>query len=136
LRPGELFFVTAFAASRAMGTLTERTRIPGSYSVDGERVPPFTYVWEQKRFNALDHEILCHIHFQLKDGTWMRRAFTYDWRLWTVPEIRDALLEAGFRDTLVYVDGWNERANKPDDFYRLRTRFANQDGWLAIRQMT
>jgi len=132
LRPGGLFFVTAFAGNRAMGTLTERTYVPGSYSIDGERVPPFTYVWEQNRFNAIDHDILCHIHFRLRDGSWMRRAFSYDWRMWTVPEIRDALLEAGFRKTLVYADAWNERRNRPDDFYRLRTRLQNQDSWLAI----
>jgi len=132
LRPGGLFFVTAFAGNHAMGTLTERTYVPGSYSIDGERVPPFTYVWEQNRFNAIDHDILCHIHFRLRDGSWMRRAFSYDWRMWTVPEIRDALLEAGFRKTLVYADAWNERRNRPDDFYRLRTRLQNQDSWLAI----
>jgi SAM-dependent methyltransferase len=132
LRPGGLFFVTAFCGTRAMGTLTERTRIPLSYGVDGEKLSPYTYVWEQNHFNAITHEIVCYIHFRLGDGRWMRRAFTYDWRMWTVPEICDALREVGFRDTLVYVDGWNERTNQPDDFYRLRKRFANQDSWLAI----
>jgi len=132
LRRGGLFFTTAFAGTGAMGTLTETTRIAASNSVDGERIPPFTYVWEQKRFNALDHDILCYIHFRLQGGRWMRRAFTYDWRLWTVPEIRDAMLEAGFRDTLVYVDGWNEAKDKPDEFYRLRKNLVNQEGWLAI----
>jgi SAM-dependent methyltransferase len=132
LRKDGLFFVTAFAGTQAMGTLVERTRIPVSYDVDGNRVPPYTYIWEQKSFNALSHDILCYIHFRLGNGKVLRRAFTYDWRMWTMPEVKDALLEAGFRDVLLYVDGWNDRKGRPDDFYRLRTRLANQECWLSI----
>jgi hypothetical protein len=32
----------------------------------------------------------------------MKDAFTYDWRLWTIPELRDAMLEAGFSDVAVF----------------------------------
>ena len=92
----------------------------------------FTYVWEQKRFNVIDHRLLCHIHFRFRDGTQMKRAFTYDWRLWTMPEVREVLTEAGFARSLVYIEGWDEKNNVSDDVFRLRTRFPNQDGWLSI----
>ena len=29
-------------------------------------------------------------------------AFTYDWRLWTIPEVKDAMVEAGFKDVAVF----------------------------------
>lgn len=132
LRKGGLFFLTAFGGSEALGTLTEKRAIPASYDADGERVERFTYVWEQKSFNVIDHRLLCHIHFKFRDGTEMKRAFTYDWRLWTVPEVREALAEAGFKHSLVYIEGWDEVNDVSDDVFRLRTRFPNQDGWLSI----
>jgi SAM-dependent methyltransferase len=132
LRRGGLLVLNAFGGSEAMGTLTERRRIGASRSVTGDPVPAFTYEWEHARFNPLDHRLLCHIHFHLRGGTVMRRAFTYDWRMWTVPEIRDALEDAGFRSCDVYVEGWNERLNRPDEVYRLRRNFENQEGWLAM----
>ena len=32
----------------------------------------------------------------------MHDTFTYDWRLWTIPEVREAMREAGFDQTAVY----------------------------------
>jgi SAM-dependent methyltransferase len=127
-----LLFVNAFGGTGAMDTLTETRRIAASRGPDGEAVPPFTYVWEHAAFNPVDHRLLCHIHFRLRDGRALERAFTYDWRMWTLPEIRDALLEAGFADVQVYVEGWDDARNAPDEVYRRRTRFEQQDGWLAV----
>ncbi len=132
LASGGLLFANAFGGSDAMGALTETRRIPGSQGPDGERVPPFTYVWEQAAFNPVDHRLRCHIHFQLRDGRALERAYTYDWRLWTLPEVREAMLEAGFADVQVWVEGWDERRDRPDETYHLRTRFAQQAGWLAV----
>lgn len=132
LRKGGLLVLNAFGGSEAMGTLVERRRIAASRSVTGDPVPPFVYEWDQASFNPLDHRLRCHIHFRLRGGVVMRRAFTYDWRMWTVPEIREALAEAGFRWCEVYVEGWNEKLNRPDEVYRLRRRFENQEGWLAM----
>jgi len=131
LRPGGLLFTNAFGGSEAAGKLVERRRIAASRAVDGTRLAPFTYLWEHAAFNPIDHHLLCHIHFRLADGTRLERAFSYDWRLWTLPEIQDAMLEAGFAATEVYVEGWDERRDEPDGIYRLRRRFENQEGWLA-----
>lgn len=62
----------------------------------------FVYVWDQRDFDPVTHDVLYSIHFQFADGTQMRDAFVYDWRLWTIPELRDALLEAGFSRVKVY----------------------------------
>lgn len=131
LRPGGVLVLNAFGGTEAMGTLTERRRLPASRSAEGEAVPPFTYVWEQSSFNPVDHDLRCAIHFELSPRRVLRRAFTYHWRLWTLPEIREVLAEAGFRDAAVYVEDWDERRNRPGDVYRRRVRFENQEGWLA-----
>ena len=132
LRPGGLLIVNAFGGTDTMKTLVETRRIAISTSVDGDTVPAFTYVWEHVSFNPIDHGLVCHIHFRFRDGRQLKRAFTYDWRLWTLPEIQDVMREAGFRDTEVYIEGWDDKRNKPDDTYRLRRRFENQEGWLAM----
>jgi SAM-dependent methyltransferase len=132
LKPGGILIANAFGGTKAMEPLIETRRIPASTSVEGDPVPGFTYVWEHASFNPIDHHLLCYIHFRFRDGSQMRRAFTYDWRFWTLPEIQDAMREAGFRDTAVYVEGWDDRNDRPDDTYRLRRRFGNQEGWLAM----
>jgi len=131
LRPGGIFFVDAFGGQETMGTVVEKRKIKGSKDWDGKKVPAFTYVWDQARFNVITHEILCHIHFHLRNGKKLRKAFTYDWRLWTLPEIQELLREAGFASTEVYVDGWDEETEEGDGIYRRRTVLENQAAWVA-----
>jgi SAM-dependent methyltransferase len=131
LLPGGVFVLDVFGGTEAMSAVTERSRIASSTSWDGMRVPAFTYVWEQARFNAITHEILCRIHFELRDGTRIRRAFTYDWRLWTLPELRDILGEVGFDSVEAYLERWDDQANDTDGVFRRRSHFDNQDGWVG-----
>lgn len=65
----------------------------------------FTYVWDQRRYNPITGEMECRIHFRFPDGTEMRDAFVYEWRLWTLPEVRELLVEAGFADVAVWWEG-------------------------------
>lgn len=65
----------------------------------------FIYVWDQHRFNPINGRMECRIHFTFEDGSEMRDAFTYHWRLWTLPEILELLAEAGFSRTTVYWEG-------------------------------
>ncbi|HYM81980.1 MAG TPA: class I SAM-dependent methyltransferase [Candidatus Limnocylindria bacterium] len=131
LTPGGMLFLDAFGGHAAMGTLEERRRISATNALDGLRMPSFTYVWQQARFNPVDHGLRCYIHFRLGDGTWLKRAFRYDWRLWTLPEIQELMREAGFSSSALYVEGWDERAHESNGRYLPRRRFENQEGWLA-----
>jgi hypothetical protein len=132
LRPGGMMFANAFGGTEAMEAISETRRIEATQGPDGGRIPSFTYVWDQTHFNPIDHHLISHIHFRFRDGTTMRRAFTYDWRLWTLPEIRDCMLDAGYRAVDVYSEGWNEEHHRPDHIYRRREKFENQLGWLAF----
>jgi hypothetical protein len=49
-----------------------------------------------------------YIHFSFPDGTRIENAFTYEWRLWTIPEIKEMLLEAGYQDVVVYWEGTDD----------------------------
>lgn len=131
LRPGGVLVLNAFGGTEAMDTLTERRRIPASRAITGDAVPGFTYVWEQTSFNPVDHELCAAIHFDMGGGRVRLRAFTYHWRMWTLPELRELLTEAGFLAADVYVEDWDEERHRPGDVYRRRTRFENQSGWLA-----
>jgi SAM-dependent methyltransferase len=131
LAPGGMFFVDIFGGTEAICEDRESRKITTSEAFDGTKVPTFKYIWDQARFNPVDHHILCYIHFKLADGTRIKRAFTYDWRLWTLPEIQELMLDAGFAGTEVYTEGWDEEADDTDGIFRRRKRFENQDGWVA-----
>ncbi|MCB9897678.1 MAG: class I SAM-dependent methyltransferase [Planctomycetes bacterium] len=126
-----ILLLDAFGGSESMEPTIEPRVVSGQRAPDGSRVPRFTYEWEQGEFDVIDHGLVCRIHFELPDGTRLRNAFRYDWRMWTLPELRDLLLEAGFADVHVYAEGWDDDADESDGIFRKRARMANQPGWMA-----
>ena len=77
----------------------------------------FTYVWDQNRYNPITGEMNCQIHFKFPDGSQMKQAFSYDWRLWTLPEVRELLEEAGFSRVLVHWEGTDEKTQEGDGVF-------------------
>jgi SAM-dependent methyltransferase len=90
-----ILVLDAYGGWQSWRPQTERRRLRG-----------FTYVWEQARVDPIDHAVLNHIHFEFPDGSRLRRAFTYRWRLWTLPEIAELLAESGFARSSVW---WEAR---------------------------
>ncbi|MFW5875738.1 MAG: class I SAM-dependent methyltransferase [Myxococcota bacterium] len=88
----------------------------------------FWYTWDQDFYNPINSNLICHIHFRLDDGTEMRRAFTYDWRLWQPVELTELLLEAGFARADVYWEDEDEDRNDTGHF-RIRKKVQNDPGW-------
>jgi len=105
-----LFILDIYGGPDAIDEVTERRPIRGK-SKGG-----FTYIWEQERFDPITNETLCHIHFRLNDGRSIRKAFTYDWRVWTIPEIRDILDDAGFKRTTVFWEGDDAKGGGDGEF--------------------
>ncbi len=62
----------------------------------------FNYIWEQDSFNPVNHDATFHISFHFADKSKLKRCFTYDWRFWTIAEVREMLAEAGFASSKVY----------------------------------
>jgi SAM-dependent methyltransferase len=64
------------------------------------------YHWDQRTANAATGMVENAIHFEVFHGKarvqHLRRAFVYHWRLWGIPELTDAMHEAGFASVEVY----------------------------------
>ena len=89
----------------------------------------FTYIWDQISFDPITHDADYAIHFKLPSGKIMKNAFTYDWRLWTIPEVRDALAEAGFSKSCVYWE--TEHRGKGTGEYTQQEHGDNSFAWIA-----
>lgn len=90
----------------------------------------FTYIWHQDIVDPINNHVVNHIHFAFRDKTEWRKAFTYDWRLWSLPEIRELLLEAGFSRVTVYWEDADENG-EGSGVYRPRKAVVNEAGWIA-----
>lgn len=77
----------------------------------------FTYVWDQDSINPITGDAKLHIHFRFPDGTEMTDAFTYEWRLWGLPELRDIMLEAGFKTADCYWEGTDDDGESGDGIF-------------------
>jgi SAM-dependent methyltransferase len=106
LKRNGLLFLELFGGTEAIQVIEEE-----------REYDDFTYVWNQNSYNPITAETICHIHYVFPDGSRIDRAYTYDWRLWTVPELRDLLLEVGFADVRLY---WETLEDDPDDDDMLR----------------
>lgn len=85
---------------------------------DKAKIKDFTYYWDQENFDPVTNEALFHIHFQPKGGKKIENVFTYDWRMWTIPELRDLLEEVGFKKTHVYWEGTTRKGEGDGKFSR------------------
>lgn len=90
-----VFFLDHFGGYESMREMTEQRDIDAG----------FTYIWDQHKYNPINGQFTCYIHFKFPDKTRMKKAFEYTWRLWTLPEIQELLTEAGFRNVTVYWEG-------------------------------
>lgn len=123
LKDDGVFFLDCYGGYDAHREIEEPREI-------GSGKNAFTYIWDQAEFNPIDHEVTCHIHFEFRDGSRLDKAFSYTWRLWTLPEIRDLLAEAGFGKVTVYWQGWDEDGEADGEFLPA-TRAAADAGWIC-----
>ena len=118
-----VFFLDAYGGCDSHKEILEEREIDD----DGEG---FTYIWEQSAFDPITHLMHCHIHFAFPDGSELPNAFNYEWRLWTIPEVRDLLLECGFTKVTVYWQGW-DKDGEADGNFKPATRAEADAGWIA-----
>lgn len=107
LKDDGLFFTDMFGGPEAQDETREKTKL---------KEHGFTYIWDQAEFHPVTNWMRCAIHFKFRDGSKIKNAFTYDWRLYSAPEIRDIMLEAGFRKVTVYWEGEDEDGEGNGEF--------------------
>jgi cyclopropane fatty-acyl-phospholipid synthase-like methyltransferase len=115
-----VFFLDAYGGSDAYKEMRERTKYDD-----------FTYTWDQASFDPISGEMMCKIHFSFPDGSRMKNAFTYDWRLWTLPEIREILLEVGFERVTVYWQGDDEDSDEGNGEFEPAERGEADEAWIV-----
>jgi SAM-dependent methyltransferase len=120
-------FLLELAGGPGMIEMSEDKRV---IRKPGKKSPWFTYLWEQKRFDPVSHDLECAIHFRFPNGEYLQDAFTYDWRLWTIPEIRYALSKAGFDESHIFWEGHDEKGVLTEE-YHLVEKGENDYSWVA-----
>ncbi|MDZ4752980.1 MAG: class I SAM-dependent methyltransferase [Phycisphaerae bacterium] len=115
-----LFVLDSYGGSDSFREIEEERNLDG-----------FTYVWDQNLYNPVTGDVVNYIHFRFPDGTELSRAFTYEWRLWTLPEIQEALLEVGFKKITVYWEGTNHTTGEGNGRFRPSRRGEACEGWIA-----
>lgn len=114
-----VLFLDCFGGPEGITPQKEKTKHKG-----------FTYIWDQAEYEPVTGRMLCHIHFKFADGSRIKKAFTYDWRLYSLPELRDILLEAGFAKVRVYWEGEDEDG-EPDGEYRESATGDADPAWVC-----
>jgi len=122
LRPGGVLVLDMYGGWEAQMGTTDKTRNRG-----------FTYIWEQASYDPITHLTRFFIHFKhYASGRTIKRAFEYNWRQWTIPEVRELLSEAGFTGVDVYWEGFEKDTGEGNGIFTLARRAENCPGWIAL----
>ncbi len=114
-----LLFLDVYGGPEAYEEQTEKTKHDG-----------FTYIWDQAKFEPVTGRTLCHIHFKFSDGSRLKKAFSYEWRVWTLPELREILEEVGFAKVRIYWEDEDEDGEGTGEFLENDTGTADLS-WIA-----
>ncbi len=125
LKSDGIYFLDFYGGSDTMKEMREKRPIKGPGGLK------FTYIWHQAELEPLSGHMRCYIHFAFPDKSKMNKAFSYDWRLWTMPEIRELLLEAGFRKVTVYLEGTEEDTGEGDGDFQPAEEGEADLAWIA-----
>jgi SAM-dependent methyltransferase len=90
----------------------------------------FTYYWDQASFDPVSNHAQFYIHFKVNGQKKQERVFSYDWRMWSIPELREILTEVGFKKTHVYWEGTTSKGTGDGVFTRTEQGESCQS-WIA-----
>lgn len=115
-----LLFLDVFGGSECYQTQKEKRKLDG-----------FKYIWEQAEFNAITNELKCHIHFHFPDKSKLKKAFSYTWRVWGAKELREILAEAGYSESIVYRQKFDDKTDEALDEYVATDEAEDYACWLG-----
>ncbi|MFT4839559.1 MAG: SAM-dependent methyltransferase [Planctomycetota bacterium] len=121
LKPGGVFYLDALGGPDVLQQKTDRTKHKG-----------FTYHWEQRSFDPISHRFVCAIHFSFPDGTMKKNAFVYDWRMWTLPELRELFVDAGFDDVHILWEGTDKATMSGNGIFRRKEVGDMDEAWISM----
>lgn len=91
----------------------------------------FSYFWDQANYNPITNDAQFYIHFQRDGESKREKVFSYNWRLWSIPEIRDILSEVGFKTAKVYWEGTEEDSEEGDGIYSQTEQGEDCESWVS-----
>ena len=101
-----------------------------SYKLPGAK-KKYTYYWDQKSYDPVTAYGMYAIHFKETNGNFHKDCFVYDWRVWTIPELRELMQECGFSDVAVYWETTGDDGKGTGEY--VRTEKADNDyAWIAF----
>ena len=115
-----LLFLDLYGGADAQRTMAETREYDG-----------YDYVWDQDLFDPIQQRAVNHIHFEFPDGSRIDKAFSYDWRLWSIPEVREALVDAGFSETEAYWEQTDAATNEGNGVYYRADHALDDPAWVA-----
>ncbi|MBT8122669.1 MAG: class I SAM-dependent methyltransferase [Gammaproteobacteria bacterium] len=116
-----VLMMDAFGGSDAYKEIREKRKYKG-----------YRYTWEQASYNPIDGKMRCYIHFGFPDGSRLKKAFSYEWRMWGLPELRELLEEAGFSSVTVYWEETDPETGEGTNTYSPATVGEADPGWICF----
>jgi SAM-dependent methyltransferase len=90
----------------------------------------YSYFWDQDSFDPITSETVFHIHFKRKGERKREKVFSYDWRLWSIREIRELMEEVGFKKSVVYWEG-TTKSGQGDGNFNATEKGEHCDSWIS-----
>jgi hypothetical protein len=122
LNPKGAFVLDCFGGPQCQEPIRERRHIE-----DGD----FYYYWDQENFDYVNNEAKFNIHFKLKGKPIQEKVFSYDWRLWSIAELRDVLMDAGFKKVDILVEDSDEDGDGNGEFSNVQGSDELCESWIA-----
>lgn len=119
LKPGGVFVLDVLGGAHTF-----------ELGIDSRRIGTLTYEWECQEYDPITHRCRFAIHFKDRGQKKIDNAFVYDWRQWTIPELRDILHEAGFGKTLAFWEGDDGKGGGNGEFKPAKNG-ENDAVWIA-----
>ena len=119
LNDNGVFFIDLFGGPDSQTEMTDVAEHKG-----------FKYYWECQEFNPINNHCRFAIHFKRKGEKKQTDCFVYNWRLWSLAELRDIMEEAGFSKTVAYWEGEDGEGGGDGEFYATE-QAENCDAWVT-----
>lgn len=116
-----VFFIDVFGGYESFREMSECTDFD-----------QFSYIWDQAQYDPITGRMQCYIHFRFPDGSRLRKAFSYQWRMWTLPELQELLVEAGFRNVTVYWQGTDTETNEGNGEFEPAVQGEADPAWICL----
>ncbi len=128
LRAGGLLVMDIWGGSESQVLQEEPREIDNS---EDPTIGDFIFTWDQDIFDPFTYKYTTRIHFSFSDGSEIRNAFVYDWRLWTIPEVTELMAEAGFQDIHVLWEGTDHETKEGTQTYHRAEKGDADLAWIA-----